>query len=121
MNLIAARKNALVERCVQRGYTLEEVMPCVVDSSSDVWMIDTDHDAYPKQEKTKTQPEVKVETTQGVGTELKKLLSYINIKATPFMLYFSQPCEWLNLSVFDQQKVKMVVFFYQPLPSANRI
>ena len=83
MNLIAARKNALVERCVQRGYTLEEVMPCVVDSSSDVWMIDTDHDAYPKQEKTKTQPEVKVETTQGVGTELKKLLSYINIKATP--------------------------------------
>ena len=81
MNLIAAQKSHLIERCHQRGYTLEQVMPCVVNSDSEIWMIDTDHEAYPRQHRVEVKQTE--EPTQGVGTELKKLLSYINIKATP--------------------------------------
>lgn len=87
MKLMAANKYHLIQRCKERGYTLEEVMPCVVNSEGDVWMIDIDHKAYPSQKReVKTMPletEPEVTIVQGVGTELKKLLSYINIKATP--------------------------------------
>ncbi len=85
MKLFAATKEHLVERCNERGYTLEEVMPCVINSHGDVWMIDIEHEAYPKKNKnTEIQSTVKESPEpEGVGTELKKILSYINIKATP--------------------------------------
>lgn len=88
MKLFAATKEHLVERCNQRGYTLEEVMPCVINSSGDVWMIDIEHESYPKQNKKTKEIKPKPVASEpsepeGVGTELKKILSYINIKATP--------------------------------------
>ena len=82
MKLMAANKYHLIQRCKERGYTLEEVMPCVVNDDGDIWMIDVDHEAYPsKNRQVETTPNTEPEVTivQGVGTELKKLLSYINI------------------------------------------
>lgn len=35
-------------RCVERGYTLDEVMPCVVRQDGDKWTIDETHAAYPR-------------------------------------------------------------------------
>ena len=42
MKLMAANKYHLIQRCKERGYTLEEVMPCVVNDDGDIWMIDVD-------------------------------------------------------------------------------
>ena len=80
-----------MDRCVQRGYSIEEVMPCVVDKlEDDIWVIDVDHHSYPKFPRHNfADPQykkVKVESLdlgEGVGTELKKLLSWMNIEATP--------------------------------------
>jgi hypothetical protein len=38
----------LEEKCVERGYTLDEVLPCVVSQDGDEWTIDVDHPAYPR-------------------------------------------------------------------------
>jgi hypothetical protein len=53
-------------------------MPCVVSKNGDLWTIDESHEAYPLQQKTFT------EAGRGLpGSELKKLLSRIGIKAKP--------------------------------------
>lgn len=38
----------LEARCRERGYTLHEVMLCVVAQDGDEWTIDVDHPAYPR-------------------------------------------------------------------------
>ena len=35
-------------RCRERGYTLAQVMPCVVSQAGDVWTVDETHRAYPR-------------------------------------------------------------------------
>ena len=70
MAKITCHKSNLERRCHERGYTLEEVMPCVVGVRGDIWTIDTEHDAYPKKR------------NGGPGTELSKLLSSIGINPT---------------------------------------
>ena len=45
--MITCRRVHLEARCRQRGYTLEQVMPCVVAQDGDRWTIDTEHPAYP--------------------------------------------------------------------------
>ena len=90
MTLVEATKTMLLQRCNERGYTLEEVMPCVVEQREDgTWVIDTDHEKYPKVARidAKIQQQV-MESAQksfgeGVGTELKGLLSMIGIKSSP--------------------------------------
>jgi len=37
--MIATHKNNLVARCKEIGYTLAEVMPCVVAQNEDQWTI----------------------------------------------------------------------------------
>ena len=46
--MIVCRKQHLEQRCIQRGYTLEEVMPCVVARDGDEWTIDVDSEFYPR-------------------------------------------------------------------------
>ena len=46
--IITADKKFLIERCEERGYLLEDVMPCVIEQNGDQWTIDTDHAFYPK-------------------------------------------------------------------------
>lgn len=70
--IIESHYKYLKQRCDERGWTLEEVMPCVVSKNGDIWLIDASHPNYPKYHKTGK-----------VGTELKKLLSKIGIVAKP--------------------------------------
>ena len=71
--MITCHKNYLAARCQERGYTLEEVMACVVSQAGDQWTIDVDHPAYPMVERL---------VPPGVGTQLKKLLGLVGIKAS---------------------------------------
>ena len=84
--MIVCNKELLRERCYSRGYSLEEVMPCVVAQNGDEWTIDVDHHAYPRADK---QPDASSELPPppplvgGPGTELSKLLKRFGIEATP--------------------------------------
>jgi hypothetical protein len=70
----------LVERCAERGYTLDEVMPCVVSQDGDEWTIDTDSEFYPRVSRLPEQP---AQPAHGPGTELSKLLKRFGIEPTP--------------------------------------
>jgi len=97
MNIYETHKDNLIVRCNQRGYSLEEVMPCVIEQKDgDVWMIDVDHPAYPSRSKEnfehpsyKIMKDIKegkikndIYIGEGVGTEIKKLLAWMNIRPT---------------------------------------
>jgi len=75
----------LAARCRQRGYTLDEVRPCIVSEDGDQITVDVDHPAYPREPKpgfVPPQPQPPPPAF-GPGTELKKLLKKIGIAATP--------------------------------------
>ena len=46
--MISCHRSHLEARCTERGYTLDEVMPCVVAQNGEEWTIDVDHPAYPR-------------------------------------------------------------------------
>jgi hypothetical protein len=70
-------KKFLIARCQERGYSLEEVMPCVVRQiDKDLWVIDETHESYPHSREPKP-PECLA------GSELKALLKRVGIEATP--------------------------------------
>ena len=79
--MIVCHRRHLVLRCVERGYTLAEVMPCVVAQDGDTWTVDTGHPAYPSAAKHGLVPQTIPRS--GPGTELKKLLGRIGIVASP--------------------------------------
>ena len=72
----------LLARCRERGYTLTEVMGCVVAQDGETWTIDADHPAYPR---TAKPPAAGAPCARcgGAGTELKKMLGRIGIRSTP--------------------------------------
>ena len=74
--MIICHRDHLAARCVQRGYTLEEVMPCVVSQDGDEWTVDVDSEFYPKARKQHLTP-------AGPGAELSALLKRIGIEPTP--------------------------------------
>lgn len=78
MKTVRCNKNYLIQRCLERGYLLEKVMPCVVARDGDNWTIDVTHWAYPH-----PRPPGKSVGGGGAGTELKVLLEKIGIKAKP--------------------------------------
>ena len=78
--MIVCNRQMLAERCVERGYTLDEVMPCVVSQDGDVWAIDVDHPAFPRASRL---PAPQPLPTSGPGTELSKLLKRFGINPTP--------------------------------------
>jgi hypothetical protein len=71
-------------RCRQRGYTLDEVMLCVISRDGDQWTIDTNHEAYPRAPKPGFEPPESPPPapTHGPGAELKKLISRVGITAS---------------------------------------
>jgi hypothetical protein len=77
----ACHKRHLEQRCRERGYTLDEVMPCVVSKDGDQWTIDTEHPAYPHVRKG------------GPGTELARLLKRFGIEPTPTCLCRAKAAE----------------------------
>jgi hypothetical protein len=78
--MITTHRSNLISRCTERGYTLDEVMPCVVSQDGDEWTVDVEHPAYPRVSRL---PEPAPISTSGPGTELKKLLARVGITATP--------------------------------------
>jgi len=46
--MIACRLAHLEARCRQRGYTLEQVRPCIVREDGDRLVVDETHPAYPR-------------------------------------------------------------------------
>jgi hypothetical protein len=78
--MITTSRANLEARCRERGYTLDEVMPCVVSQDGDEWTIDVDHPAYPRVSRLAEPP---AQPTHGPGTELSKLLKRLGISPTP--------------------------------------
>ena len=76
--MISCRLSHLEARCRERGYTLDEVRPCVVNEDGEQITVDETHPAYPRHAKT----------APGPGTELKKLLA-----GWPFHLVASADCK----------------------------
>jgi len=84
--MITTHKNNLVARCKERGYTLAEVMPCVVSQDNDQWTIDELHPAYPRTTKPVRRAPAAPQPapSSGPGTELKALLKdWLGIVASP--------------------------------------
>jgi len=46
--MIKCHRDHLEARCLERGYTLEEVLPCVVNQNGDEWTVDPDSEFYPR-------------------------------------------------------------------------
>ena len=83
--MIVALRSHLEARCRERGYTLSEVMPCVVAQDGDEWTIDVDHPAYPRHPRLGFEPPQPAiaPPPHGPGTELSKLLKRFGIEPTP--------------------------------------
>jgi hypothetical protein len=77
----------LGDRCAERGYTLDEVMPCVIAQNGDEWTIDVEHPAFPRHPKPGFIPP-QPEPSHGPGTELKALLA-----GWPFYIVSSPTCK----------------------------
>jgi hypothetical protein len=73
--MITGPRTLFVARCRQRGYTLDEVRPCIVSEDGDQITVDETHPAYPRAPRPAP--------TSGPGTELKALLATIGIVASP--------------------------------------
>lgn len=73
--MITCHKKYLEQRCQERGYTWEEVLPCVVSQDGDEITVDIDHPSYPSA--------ARVVPTDGPGSALKALLAKIGITASP--------------------------------------
>ena len=78
--MIACHRSNLEARCTERGYTLDEVLPCVVSQDGDEWTIDVEHPAYPRVSRL---PEPPAPPIHGPGTELSRLLKRFGIEPTP--------------------------------------
>lgn len=74
--MITCDKSHLIARCQERGYSLEEVMPCVIRQQGDLWTIDETSPSYPHPREPKG-PECLA------GTQLKGLLKRLGITASP--------------------------------------
>lgn len=80
--MITTNKYNFIKICEDRDYDLNDVMDCVVDKNGDMWTIDEHHAKYPKIKINKDPIIIKNhDIGEGVGTELKKILSWLNIHA----------------------------------------
>ena len=79
--MITTHRSHLEARCTERGYTLDEVLPCVVSQDGDEWTIDVDHPAFPRVSRLPEPPPVP--PARGPGTELSHLLKRFGINPTP--------------------------------------
>lgn len=109
--MITCHRLHLESRCTERGYTFDEVKPCVVAQDGDQWTVDVDHPAYPRTAKpgfVSLQPEPSASPlpTHGPGTELETLLATIGITASfgcacnRRAIYMNeQGCDWCEANI----------------------
>jgi hypothetical protein len=86
--MITCLRSHLAARCRQRGYTLDEVRPCIVSEDGERITVDETHLAYPAKPKPgfvpqRSSPQQPAAPARGPGTELKKLLKLVGIVALP--------------------------------------
>jgi hypothetical protein len=81
--MISCRLRHLEARCLQRGYTLDEVRACIVSEDGDEITVDETHRAYPSEPKPGFAPKSRPAFAPGPGTEMKALLAKIGIVASP--------------------------------------
>lgn len=94
--MITADKQLFLMRCAQRGYMLEDVLPCVVKQEGEMWTVDETHPSYPRDRSADdaampaaAEPERATDSPPpppeigGPGTELKALLSFLGFASTP--------------------------------------
>ena len=97
-------------RCRDRGYALDDVMPCVVAQDGDQWTIDVDHPSYPRKPKPDflaPQPEPSPATpSHGPGTELHSLLGRFGLNASGdckctsrAALMDANGCDWCEANI----------------------
>jgi hypothetical protein len=55
--MITTHRSNLEARCQERGYTLDEVLPCVVAQAGDEWTIDVESEFYPRTPKPGYEPQ----------------------------------------------------------------
>jgi hypothetical protein len=55
--MITTHRSNLEARCQERGYTLDEVLPCVVSQDGDEWTIDVESEFYPRTPKPGYEPQ----------------------------------------------------------------
>ena len=67
--MIVCEPKYLEQRCKERGYTLEEAMPCVTKQEGGLWWIDETHPSYPHPKNPCL-----------AGTELKAMLSWLRVR-----------------------------------------
>lgn len=85
---IRCHRQYLAQRCQERGYTLDEVMSCVVERDGEVWLVDVDHPAYP--------------TPRRLGDRVEAGLKRIGITPEKVSKITGKPCncgkrkQWLN-------------------------
>lgn len=83
-------RSFLEARCRERGYSLDEVMPCVVAQDGDQWTIDIESEFYPRTPRPghepppilHQEPAVPAVRSHGPGAELKVILSTVGIAST---------------------------------------
>ena len=86
--MITCHRSHLEARCTERGYTLDEVMPCVIAQDGDMWTVDVDSPFYPRYPKPGySPPGVPPTPPVGPGSELKRLLA-----GWPFRITASPDC-----------------------------
>lgn len=69
----------LLQRCQERGYTLDEVRPCIVSEDGDLITVDETHAAYPR-------------ARPGLGDMVKAGLSAIGITEERVSKAIGRPC-----------------------------
>jgi hypothetical protein len=77
--MIRCRVSHLESRCRQRGYTLDEVQPCIVSQDGDTITVDETHPAYPR-------------AKPGLGDMVAAGLSAIGITKERVSAAIGEPC-----------------------------
>lgn len=77
--IITGPRKMFERRVKQRGYSLEEVMPCVIAQDGDQWTVDITHLAYPTTSRKSTS-KVKHSRKPVPGTHLYNLLKRFGIR-----------------------------------------
>ena len=106
--MITCHKRFMEQRCVERGYLLQEVMQCVISQDGDEWTIDVDHPAYPREPRpgfVPPQPEP-APPSHGPGTELHALLGRFGLTASDdckcnsrAALMDANGCDWCEANI----------------------
>jgi len=106
--MITCHRSHLDARCRERGYTLDEVMACVISQNGDEWTIDVDHPAYPREPKpgfVPSQPEP-TPPARGPGTQLSDLLGRFGLTASGdckcnsrAALMDANGCDWCEANI----------------------